>query len=354
MSREFKVGSVVVNDASDCFVIAEIGHNHQGNVDQCKALIKSAVNCGATAVKLQKRDNKSLFTSSLYDSAYASENAFGATYGEHREFLEFGWDEFVELKRYSEELGTIFFSTAFDFKSVDFLEKLGVPAYKVASGDLSNLPLLRYIASTGKPMIISTGGGDMEDVVRAYDTVGAINKNFCILQCTAGYPPEWPELNLRVITTFRERFPDIQIGLSSHDNGIAMSLVAYMLGARVVEKHFTLSRAMKGTDHAFSLEHSGLEKMIRDLRRARIALGDGVKQRYPSEAKPMMKMGKKLVASRALPAGHVLTAADIDIKSPNDGLSPRFFDDLVGKTLKRPLSVEENITFEDVEATAGA
>ncbi len=238
------------------------------------------------------------------------------------------------------------FATAFDFPSVDFLAKLEMPAYKVASGDLKNIPLLKYIAQVGKPIILSTGGGTMEDVHRAYDAIMPINPQLCILQCTAGYPAAFEELNLRVITTFRERFPQTVVGLSSHDNGIAMALAAYMLGARVIEKHFTLNHTWKGTDHAFSLEPIGFQKMVRDLRRARIALGDGVKRVYPSEVAPMVKMGKQLVAARDLPAGHALRPEDIAIKSPGGGLEPYEIDKVIGRTTRVALQQDQAISFD--------
>ncbi|MCZ6666579.1 MAG: N-acetylneuraminate synthase family protein, partial [Gammaproteobacteria bacterium] len=304
--------------------------------------------CGANAVKLQKRDNRSLFTRKMYDSSYESENAYAPTYGAHRECLEFGREEYRELQNHAKELGITFFSTAFDHKSADFLEDLDMPAYKIASGDLTNTPLIKYVASFGKPIVLSTGGGTMEDVRRAYETVIPINTQVCIMQCTSGYPPEWEELNLRVIETYREEFPDIIIGYSGHDSGIAMALISYMLGARVVEKHFTLNRAWKGTDQAFSLEPPGLRRMVRDLQRTRVSLGDGIKRCFVSEEAPLHKMGKKLVVSRDLPEGHVITAADISIKSPNDGLPPYEFDHLLGNRLRRPLEADENLSFADI------
>lgn len=347
MTRKFEIDGKVVSDDTDAYVIAEIGHNHQGDLDTCKALFKAAKDCGADAVKIQKRDNRSLFTREMYESPYNSENAYAPTYGAHREFLEFGRDQYIELIDYAKEIGVTFFSTAFDLKSADFLEELDMPAYKIASGDLNNTPLLRRVARTGKPMVISTGGGTMEDVRRAVETVLPINSNICVLQCTSGYPPEYEELNLRVIETFREEFPEIVIGFSAHDNGIAMPLVAYMLGARMMEKHFTLNRAWKGTDQAFSLEPGGLRRMIRDLRRARIATGDGIKRRYPSEESPLYKMAKKLVAARNLPEGHVLMLDDIAQKVPNNGLPPYEMDRVVGKQLKRTLMEDESLSFAD-------
>ncbi len=344
--RRLTIQNRVIDDAADCYVIAEIGHNHQGKLKTCMEMFRVAKECGADAVKLQKRDNRTLFTRTAYERPYDNENSFGATYGEHREALEFGESEYRELKSWAQEIGVTMFATAFDFPSVDFLAKLEMPAYKVASGDLKNIPLLKYIAQAGKPIILSTGGGTMEDVLRAYDAVMPINPQLCILQCTAGYPAAFEELNLRVITTFRERFPQTVVGLSSHDNGIAMALAAYMLGARVIEKHFTLNHTWKGTDHAFSLEPIGFQKMVRDLRRARIALGDGVKRVYPSEVAPMVKMGKQLVAARDLPAGHALRPEDIAIKSPGGGLEPYELDKVVGRTIRVALQQDQAISFD--------
>jgi N-acetylneuraminate synthase/sialic acid synthase len=256
----------------------------------------------------------------------------------------------------ADRLGIAFFSTAFDMRSADFLAELGAQAYKIASGDLRNTPLLRHVAKLGKPMIVSTGGGTLDDVQRAYETIMPINPRLCLLQCTCGYPAEFAELDLRVITTYREKFPDVVIGYSGHDNGIAMPLAAYMLGARVIEKHFTLNRAMRGTDHRFSLEPVGMKKMIRDLQRVRMALGDGRKKVYASEASPVLKMGKKLVAARDLPAGHVLTIADVAIKSPGDGLPPYYLDQIVGQALSRDVRADQSLTLELVgrPATAAA
>lgn len=346
MARELTIGPDYISDDTDAYVIAEIGHNHQGELEKCKELFHVAKECGVNAVKLQKRDNRSLFTRAMYESHYDSENAYGATYGEHREALEFGRDEYIELKRYAEELNVTFFSTAFDFKSADFLAELDMPAYKIASGDLRNTPLLKYVAEIGKPIVMSTGGGTIEDAQRAYEAIMPINTQLCILQCTANYPVEPEDMNLRVITTYRELFPDVVVGLSDHQNGIALAPVAYIMGARVIEKHFTLNRAWKGTDHSFSLEPSGLRRLVRDLKRTHLALGDGIKTTLPGEVKPLYKMAKKLVAARDLPAGHVLTREDVAIKSPNDGLPPYELDRVLGRALSKPLSEDENISFE--------
>ncbi len=354
MSRTFTMGDKVVTQDSVGYVIAEIGHNHQGNMETCKAMFRAAVEAGADAVKLQKRDNRALFTAEMYDSPYNSENAYAPTYGTHREVLEFSRDQYAELRDYAKELGILFFSTAFDRPSADLLELIDMPAYKIASGDISNTPLLKHIATFGKPMIVSTGGATFEDAKRAYDAIMPINQNLCIMQCTSGYPPPYEQLNLKVIESFMDSFPDIVIGFSSHDSGIAMPLVGYMLGARVFEKHFTLNRAWKGTDQAFSLEPAGLKRVVRDLHRTVEALGTGQKTPYEFETKPLNKMVKRMVAARDLKAGHVLTEADIDYRIPVEAkitpnaLQPYWVDYFVGKTLKTDVPAQEIIGWTEI------
>jgi sialic acid synthase len=346
VSGTFTIGQHEIGDRSPCYVIAEIGHNHQGSVQKARELFHEAKLAGAHAVKLQKRDNRGLYTKAAYAKPYDNENSFGSTYGEHREFLEFGIKEYRQLQAYAKELDIDFFSTAFDLASADFLATLDVPAYKIASGDLKSTPLLKHVAAFGKPMIISTGGALIEDVQRAYDAIMPINPQLAILQCTAGYPAAFEELDLRVIATYRDRFPNAVIGFSSHDNGIAMPVAAYMLGARIVEKHFTLNRAMKGTDHAFSLEPVGLRKMVRDLERTHKAMGNGVKKLYESERAPIVKMGKSLVVARDLPAGHVLRREDISMKSPGGGIPPYEIDKVLGRVTMKALHEDEFLAFE--------
>lgn len=347
--RELVIDGTRITDDGDCYVIAEIGHNHQGSVEQAQELFVTASHCGVNAVKLQKRDNRSLYTREMYDSPYDHENSFGATYGEHREALEFDVAEYKELQACARELGLAFFATAFDVPSADLLAELDMPAYKIASGDLRNTPLLRHVASIGKPMLVSTGGARMEDVDRAVETITPINSQVCLLQCTAAYPAPVEELELRVITTLRERYPELVIGLSDHQDGIAMSLVAYLLGARVMEKHFTLSHTLKGTDHAFSLMPEGMRKLVRDLRRVPAALGDGVKRPLPSEEPALKKMGKMLVAARDLEPGHVLVDGDVVARSPADGgLPPYELDELLGRKLGRALREDDPVTHDAV------
>jgi len=343
--RQFAVNGVEISDDSPAYVIAEIGNNHQGDLEICKEMFRQAKECGANAVKLQKRDNRVLFTKDAYNAPYLSENAFASSYGEHRDYLEFGEKEYIALRGYAEELGIDFFATAFDQNSADFLESLEMPMYKIASGDLVNTPLLKHIAQKGKPIILSSGGGTLDDVKRAVNTILPINEQLAVLQCTAAYPCRAEDMNLRVITTYRKEFPDLTVGLSDHQNGISMALVGFTLGGRIFEKHFTLDRTWKGTDHAFSLEPPGLRRLVRDLERARLALGDGVKQSLEFEVAPINKMGKKIVAARDLRSGTVLTEADLGFKSPADGLKPYELDNVIGMTLTADLLEDDDLSF---------
>jgi N-acetylneuraminate synthase/sialic acid synthase len=333
-------------------VIAELGHNHGGSVETCKRMITVAAQCGCDAVKLQKRDLASLYTRTMLDAPYDSEHAFGRTYGEHRAALEFGADQWTELKRHADSLGILFFATAFDIPSADFLARLGAPAIKTASGDLTNLPLLEHCASLGLPLIVSAGGHDWTDIDRAYEWLRYLGARFALLQCAAIYPTQHGDMHLRVIETLRECYPDIVIGLSDHQDGISMAPVAWMLGARIFEKHFTLSRAAKGSDNAFSLEPEPMRRMVNDLHGVAACLGDGVKRQLPSERAAMVKMGKSICAARDLPAGHVLTADDIAIKSPGGGRPPYYRGEFVGRRLMRPVWADEWLSMEMVAEEA--
>jgi sialic acid synthase len=343
--RNIKIDDIEVSDDSECYVIAEIGHNHQGNVEKAKEMFVEAKRSGAHAVKLQKRDNRSLYTQEMYEKPYENENSFGATYGEHREALEFGHAEYKELQQYAADIGITFFATAFDRPSADFLAALDMPAYKLASGDLKNTPLIEHVASFQRPVILSTGGATLDDIRSSVECFLKINPQLCLLQCTASYPTPAEEMNLRVIETFRDEFPDVVVGLSDHYNGIAMAVAAYVLGARVIEKHFTLNHTMKGTDHAMSLEPIGMHKMIRDLQRAAKALGDGTKRPLPSEAPALLKMGKSLYAARDLPHGHRLAEADLAIKSPGGGVPPAQLKSVLGCALAKPLKRDQQLQF---------
>ena len=326
----------------DFYIIAEIGHNHQGSLEKAKELFNEAKKAGADAVKLQKRDNKYLYTKDFYNTLYDNPNSYGRTYGEHREALEFDKKQYLSLIEHAKKIDIDFFATPFDFKSVDFLEELNMPFYKIASADLTNIPLQEYIAKTNKPIILSTGGGSFKDVERAVENILKINKNLTVLHCTAAYPAPIEDMNLAVISKYKKEFSGLRVGLSDHENGIDAGVLAYMLGARVFEKHFTLNRANKGTDHSFSLEPEGLKKFVRNIKRIEIMLGSDKKNLLESEKKPLFKMKKSIVLNKSLKAGHVLTKDDLEFKSPGGGMEPYEYTKIIGKKISKDL-IEETI-----------
>lgn len=293
--RQLTLGNRLVNDASPALVVAEIGGNHGGSVETACDMIRIAAAAGAGACKFQMRDNLTLYSEALLNQPYENEHSYGKTYGEHRQALELSDAALDTCCFTAEQSKVLCFATAFDEPSVDRIVKLGMPAIKIASGGLTDLTLLRHAASVRLPIILSTGGGTLWDVENAVTAITATHDQLAILHCTASYPVrDFAELNLSCITTLRERFPDFVIGWSGHDSGIAMSVMAYTLGARIIEKHFTLNRTNKGTDHAFSLEPAGLTKLCRDLSRAHAARGDGRKRFYPSEVAPIAKMRRRV------------------------------------------------------------
>jgi sialic acid synthase len=292
--RQLQIGSRLVSDATPALVIAEIGGNHGGSVETAVQMIRIASACGADAVKFQCRDNQTLYSDTLLNAAYENENSYGKTYGEHRKALELSDPALDTCCFEAERSNVLCFSTAFDELSVDRIVKLGMPAIKIASGGLTDKRLLRHAALAQLPIILSTGGGTFREIDDAVELITCYNNDLALLHCTAAYPVrDWSEHNLACIAALRERYPEFVIGWSGHDNGIALAVAAYALGARIIEKHFTLDRTAKGTDHAFSLEPAGLGKLVRDLRRAHAALGDGQKRYYPSEVAPISKMRRR-------------------------------------------------------------
>jgi N-acetylneuraminate synthase/sialic acid synthase len=349
MSDELFIEKRHIADCTPCFVVAEIGHNHMGDVEICKQLFAAAKYCGCDAVKLQKRNNKMLYTKSFYNKPYHSEHAYGATYGEHREALEFDYERYTELKKYAKELGIIFFATAFDYDSADFLEALDMPCFKIASGDLTNTPFIEYVASYGKPMIISTGGSYMTDVHRAYKTMKDTGTPFALLHCIASYPNKPEEINLNLIRKYKELMPDIVIGWSDHYNGIVMAEAAYVMGARIVEKHFTLDHTWKGSDHALSLQPEGMRRLCRDLKRLHVAMGDGMKRFWLSEKDPVHKMGKGVYLSRNVPVNYQLAENDLVIKSPAAPIKPYDINEVIGKVTLCNLTTADDLTWEKLK-----
>lgn len=286
--RELVIAGRRIADDTPAYVVAEIGGNHGGSRETATRLIQMAASHGVDAVKFQKRENESLYVRACLEAPYQNENSFGATYGAHRAALELSPRSLTALGSAGQAAGVCVFATPFDERSADHCDELGFPAFKLHSGALTDAPLIRHVAAFGKPVILSTGGGTLEDIHRAVLLLEDVPH--ALLHCTASYPLTPAEANLQVIRTLRGQYPNTVIGWSSHATGPALSLVAYALGARIIEHHVTLDRASKGTDHAFSLEPGGLRWLMEELRKAHVAMGDGIKRFYPSEVAPIAKM----------------------------------------------------------------
>jgi N-acetylneuraminate synthase/sialic acid synthase len=334
---------------SGVFCIAEIGNNHKGDFQLAKELIDAAVDAGASAVKFQKRSNQTLFQKDFANQAYIGKNSFGDNYLKHREAVELSIDEMRELRRYSYKKDVLFFATPFDSESLQQLENIDSELYKVASADIVNHELLHDICDTKKPLIVSTGGATQLEVDEAVELLKSRRASFALLHCTAAYPVEPQEMELRVIETFKAQYPSIPIGLSDHQSGISMATVAYMLGARIFEKHFTLHRSWKGTDQSFSLEPQGFKKMVRDLSNIDKALGDGTKKLLEIEKDPMFKMRKSIIIKNDTPQGTTISRDHLEFRCPWNGLSVNNLLKVVGRTTKKSLTSGHVLSLDDLE-----
>ena len=344
---EILLDDVVVGNDYPVYVIGEVGHNHMGSVEECKKLFRMAQLAGANAVKLQKRDNATLYIKSFFNSAYNSENAYGPTYGTHRQALEFTFGQYQELQEEAARLDLTFFATPFDLPSVDFLEKLNVPFYKIASAGIQNPLLLRAVGSIGKPVLVATGGAGVEQIRRAVDALQGCP--IVLMHCVAAYPAKAEKMNIRRVVAIKNSFPECVTGFSDHEHGFVTSHMAVAFGASVFEKHITLDHTAKGTDHPFSQEFAGFSQYIKNLNRAKAAL-EIYQQPMEEENAPTKKMGYSVYPSRDIPAGTVIESYHLVIKSPLDGLPGWTYDELLGRKTTRFLLTEEPLDWSDFEA----
>ena len=346
-----QLGNQHVGNGHPTFIIAEIGINHQGDVNIARELIQKAKECGASAVKLQKRNISRILTKEGLEMRYENQNSFGKTYGEHKKALELSNADYEELNIFCNDIDIIFCASGWDEESIDFLDILGVPFFKMTSADLTNLPLLIHTAKKGKPMIMSTGMANLEMVKSSYSLVQAINNKIAILQCTSTYPSAFSELNLNVLQTYMKEFPYAVIGYSGHEQGIAIPPAAVALGAKIIERHFTLDRTMKGGDHAASLEPQGFIKMVRDIHAIEDAMGIFQKEIQDSEAPIIIKLTKSIVSAVDITSGTPITNEMLTTKGPGTGISPMRMNEVIGKTSIRDIAKDEVITEEDVQWT---
>ncbi|WP_137845624.1 N-acetylneuraminate synthase family protein [Microbacterium sp. 2FI] len=281
------IGSRVVGGGRPAYVIAEIGLNHNGDVDLAKQLIDVAADAGADAVKFQKRTPELATPEHMRD--IPRETPWGTmTYLAYRHRVEFDRDQYIEISDHALLRGLEWFASPWDEPSVAFLEDLDVSAHKVASASLTDHGLLRALRDTGKTVILSTGMSTIDEIDAAIEVVGT--ERLLLMHATSTYPMEPEEANLRMIPALRDRYPGVPVGYSGHERGLQISLAAVALGAVAVERHITLDRTMWGSDHAASLEPAGLQHLVRDIRVIEAALGDGVKRVYPGELAPMAKL----------------------------------------------------------------
>ncbi|NCP88048.1 MAG: N-acetylneuraminate synthase [Anaerolineae bacterium CG_4_9_14_3_um_filter_57_17] len=287
MTREIKLGNKLVGDGQPAYIIAEIGINHNGDLEIAKEMIRAAAHAGADAVKFQKRTPE--VCTPPEQQKQMRETPWGyISYLDYRYKVEFGLEQYREIDRTCKETGIDWLVSVWDEPSVDFMEQFATPAYKVPSASLTDLALLKYARKTGKPLIISTGMSTMDEIQRGVDAAGL--ENLLIMHCTSTYPCEPEELNLRMVETLRKEFPNTPIGYSGHEVGLVPSAVAVALGACAVERHFTLDRAMWGSDQAASVEPGGFEKLVKYIRVTEAGLGDGVKKVYASEMSSRKKL----------------------------------------------------------------
>jgi N,N'-diacetyllegionaminate synthase len=343
-SKEIKIGNSIINAGSSTFIIAEAGVNHGGDMDLAKQLIDIAKEAGVDAVKFQAFRTENLILDNVEKAPYQQETTEKTeSQFEMLKKLELANDQYTELKDYCEQKGILFLITPFDEGSLEELEEVGVEAYKIASTDTTNLPFLKKVAKTGKPLILSTGMCYLDEVQAALEEIHPYNKDVVLLQCTANYPIKNEEANLNIINTFRNHF-DVILGYSDHSVGIGAAPYAVPMGAKVVEKHFTIDKAADGPDHLASLDPHELKEFVEQVRIIETYMGGTVKEPTASEANTRQSLQKCLVAAVEIPAGTLFTEDNIVAKrTGGKGISPIKYKEIVGKPAAKTFEKNEII-----------
>jgi len=342
-----KIGDRPVGSGAPVYIIAEAGSNHDRDLDQARRLIDVAAEAGADAVKFQTFRADAIVAETTTRAKYLDAILPpGQTMSDLFRQLELPRDWHAGLKEHAEAQGIDFLSTPFDHEAVDLLDGIGVKAFKVATYELWHLPLIRDIASRGKPIICSTGMANIGEVQAAVDTVASTgNENLILLHCVVNYPPPFSDLNLRAIQTLRAAFR-VPVGYSDHSPGLLAPIVATTLGAAVLEKHFTTDRTRSGPDHRFALEPNDLRAMVQAVRDTEAALGDGVKRMAAAEADLYVTARRSLFAAHEIEAGTILEEADVAILRPGTGLEVRDLPHVVGRTARRRIDRHEPLAWE--------
>ena len=343
-----EIAGRLVGEGHPCYIIAEAGVNHNGDPELAHKLIDIAADAGADAVKFQKRTPADILTAEALERPYTVPTSLGATYGEHRERLELSAEVYQSLIEHAKTRNITLLASGWDVRSIDFLEALGMPAYKIASADCSNLPLIEYIAKLGKPVLLSTGMSDLAEVDEAVDTIRRHNDQLVLFQCTSTYPTDNDQLNLRVILTYKARYGCV-VGYSGHERGLAPTEAAVALGANVIERHFTIDRTMIGPDHAASLEPMGLQRLVRNIRNIEKALGSPEKKMQPAERAVRDRLAKSIVASRDIPAGTTISADMLTVKGPGTGLKPSVLPLVIGVVAETEIAGDTLVPVEAIK-----
>lgn len=326
------------------FIIAEAGVNHNGDIELAKRLAKEAKAAGADCVKFQTFQAEALVTADGEKAEYQKkQTGSGESQLAMLKRLELTQEEFLELKQYCEEIQITFLSTAFDMESQKFLESLKPFCYKIPSGEITNYPYLKAIAKTGRDVILSTGMCSLSEVEEAVDVLRENGAGeLTLLHCTTEYPAPIEDVNLKAMQTLAEHF-GTKIGYSDHTEGIEVPVAAVAMGAKVIEKHFTLDKTMEGPDHKASLEPEELAEMVRAIRKIELALGTGEKRVTKREAANRKAARKSIVAARDIKAGEIFTEENLTVKRPGDGITPMKWEEVLGKTANRDFKKEERI-----------
>ncbi len=329
-------------------VIAEVGQNHQGSLKIAKEYIREFSKCGADIIKFQARNNKRLFSKEAYNKNYDSENSFGKTYGQHREKLELSFNDFRELKKECKKRNLLFMVTPFDETSLKLVSKLNVDIIKIASFDLGNLPFINLISKEKKVVAISIGGGNSKEIEHSINLLQKKKIKIILLHCVSEYPCPHNHLGLENIKLLKKKFPKCIVGLSDHFNGILSGPVAYLQGARVFEKHVTLNRAWKGTDHSFALEPEGFRKFTRDIHRVGQMLKPK-RQKQIGKEPVFIKLGKSLITTKDLKIGEKIKLENLSGKIFEKNLiMVRYSHKVIGKVVKKPMKKGEPLLFKNL------
>ena len=343
---DFKIENKKIGNQEPCYIIAEIGINHNGKLDLAKQLIDAAVSAGANAVKFQKRFLNQLYKNELLNDPNLESQGFEILVGVLKE-VEFGEDEYRQIIEYCKEKNITFLCTPWDAESVDFLEKFNVPAYKIASADITNFPLLKYVCSKNKPMIISSGMSEMNEIEKTVEFLKNQQANFILLHCNSTYPSPIDLLNLELIPVLSEKF-QVPIGYSGHEPDIIPTLTASNLGAVLVERHVTLDRTMEGIDQSASLEPQEFSTLVKYIRDSEKAKGKPIKRMTRGEILQREVLGKSLVCKTDIQKNEEFSEENIDVKGPAKGLSPQYYYDLLGKKSKRQIKKGDYIQTDDL------